>query len=66
MLIPLKHPKIIDTIIIIPEMMKIEVKSAIKRKCDHPRVVGENESCKVKIKSFYFLIIINVKRIWIN
>lgn len=44
MLMPLKQPKIIETIIIIPDMVKIEESSAIKRKCDHPRVVGEKES----------------------
>jgi hypothetical protein len=41
---PLKHPKMIDTIIIIPEIIKIEESKAISRKCDHPRVVGEKES----------------------
>jgi hypothetical protein len=30
--------------IIIPEMVKMDESSAIKRKCDHPGVVGENES----------------------
>lgn len=44
MLMPLKQPKIIDTMIIIPDMMKIDESSAINRKCDHPRVVGEKES----------------------
>lgn len=44
MLIPLKHPNIIETIIIIPDIVKIDDSNAIKRKCDHPRVVGEKES----------------------
>jgi hypothetical protein len=41
---PLKSPKIIETIIIIPDMVKIDERSAISRKCDHPGVVGENDS----------------------
>lgn len=41
---PLKSPKIIDTIIIIPDMVNIDESNAINRKCDQPGVVGEKES----------------------
>jgi hypothetical protein len=44
-LIPLKSPQITDTIIIKPDIVKIEESKAISRKCDHPGVVGEKESC---------------------
>lgn len=46
---PLKSPNIIETIIMIPDIVKIEESNAIRRKCDQPGVVGENDSCN-KIK----------------
>lgn len=49
MLMPLKSPNMIETIIMIPDIVKIEESNAIRRKCDQPGVVGENDSCK-KIK----------------
>lgn len=51
MLMPLKSPNTIETIIIIPEMVKIDESNAIRRKCDHPGVVGENDSCTHKKKN---------------
>jgi hypothetical protein len=44
---PLKSPKTIDTIIITLEMVKIDDKSAMRRKCDQPGVVGENDNCEM-------------------
>lgn len=41
---PLKRPKTIDTMIITTEIVKIDDKSVMRRKCDQPGVVGENES----------------------
>lgn len=53
MLMPLKIPKMIETIIIIPDMTKMDDSNKISRKCDHPGVVGEKDSCKEeKIKDF--------------
>lgn len=46
MLTPLKSPKMIETIIIATEMVKIDESREISLKCDQPGVVGENESCK--------------------
>lgn len=45
-LMPLKSPKTIETMIITAEMEKIEDNSAMSRKWDQPGVVGENDSCK--------------------
>jgi hypothetical protein len=50
MLIPLNSPKTIDTIIMTTEMEKIDERRAMSLKCDHPGVVGENESCERKRK----------------
>lgn len=36
----------IETIIITLEMVKIDDKSAMRRKCDQPGVVGEKDNCK--------------------
>lgn len=44
MLMPLKRPKMIETIIMMPDMVKIDESNAIKRKCDQPGVVGEKDS----------------------
>lgn len=44
MLTPLKTPKTIETMIIATEMEKIDERSDMRRKCDQPGVVGENES----------------------
>jgi hypothetical protein len=42
-----------DTTSIAPEMVKIDDKSAMRRKCDQPGVVGEKDSCKdSKIRLF--------------
>lgn len=45
MLIPLKSPKKTEAINIAPEMVKMDDRSAISRKCDQPGVVGENDNC---------------------
>lgn len=50
MLMPLKSPKTIDTMIMTTEMEKIDERRAMSRKCDQPGVVGENESCEKKAK----------------
>ena len=46
MLIPLKSPKTMDTIIITPEMVNIDDNKAMSLKCDQPGVVGEKDNCK--------------------
>lgn len=43
-LMPLKNPMKIETMIMNPEIVRIADKSAISRKCDHRAVVGEKES----------------------
>lgn len=42
--IPLISPTAIQMINIIPDTVRIDERRATKRKCDHPGVVGENDS----------------------
>lgn len=45
MLSPPKNPTPMQTMNMKPDKIKIVDNNATKRKCDHPGVVGENDSC---------------------
>lgn len=45
---PPKKPTPTHTMNIKPDKIRMVESNATKRKCDHPGVVGENESCRVE------------------
>lgn len=46
-LMPPKNPTQMQIININPDIVRMDDNRPTKRTCDHPGVVGENESCKI-------------------